>query len=107
MRAVGAGLDRDRDLEGLGVELAVGNLHIERELRLGLLDQALRCARVLEAEILDVLAVHGQRGGSGLGLLAGGWRGCGRGRGRHGAPYTGFERAGRYHAGLHRTRCGE
>ena len=46
-------------------------------------------------------------GAFGLGLLAGGWRGCGRGRGRHGAPYTGFERAGRYHAGLHRTRCGE
>ena len=58
---LGAGLDRQRDLEGLGVELAVGDLDVERELRLGLLDQALRRARVLEAQVLDVLAVHDQR----------------------------------------------
>ena len=58
---LGVGLDRQRDLEGLGVELAVGDLDVERELRLGLLDQALRRARVLEAQVLDVLAVHDQR----------------------------------------------
>jgi hypothetical protein len=79
------GLDRERHFEGLGVELAVGHLYVQGELRLRLLDQALGRTRILEAEILDVLAVQGERcGGACLGGLAGGRGGRRRG-GRHGA----------------------
>ena len=74
LRRLGVGLDRQRHLEGLGVELAVGDLDVERELGLLLLDQALRRARVLEAQVLDVLAVHDERAGGSLGGGRGGRR---------------------------------
>src|SRR6185312_9704460 len=51
-------------------------VHVQRELRLLLLDQALWRAGILEAQILDVLTVQGERGR----LQLGGGSGTGRRR---------------------------
>ncbi len=93
LRGMRRGLDGRRHLEGLGVELPVGDLHIQRELRLCLLDQALRRARILEAEILDVLAVHGERRGRTLLRLAAS-RVRRRRSGRHGRSFQYLLRRG-------------